>query len=86
MHDFMYNSFSLQATLIHCKVTAIYYNDHDHVFEFVNFKPLSHCFEEIVGLDVKALFTRRLVASLIKPGHITNKFLEKAIQFHRTFN
>ena len=82
----MYNSFSLQATLIHCKVTAIYYNDHDHVFEFVNFKSLSHCFEEIVEFDVKTLFTRRLVASLIKPGYITNKFLEKAIQFHRTFN
>ena len=82
----MYNSFSLHATLIHCKVTAIYYNDHDHVFEFVNFKSLSHCFEEIVGFDVKTLFKRLLVASLIKPGHITNKFLEKAIQFHRTFN
>ena len=74
MHDFMYNLFSLHTTLIHCKVTTVYYNDHDHVFEFASFKPLSHCFEETVGFDVKALITWRLVWGLIKPGHITNRF------------
>ena len=40
MHDVMYDSFSLNATPIHCKVTAVYYNDHDFVFEFVIFKLL----------------------------------------------
>ena len=70
----MYNSFSLHATLIHCKVTAIYYNYHDHVFQFVSFKPLSHCFEETVGFDITTLFTRRLVSDLIKQGHITKRF------------
>ena len=70
----MYNSFSLHATLIHCKVTAIYYNDHDHVFEYVSFKPRSHCFEETVGFDITTLFTRCLVSDLIKPGHITKRF------------
>lgn len=74
MHDFMYNSFSLHATLINWKVTAIYYTDHDYVFQFVNFKPLSHCFEETVGFDIITLFTRRLVSDLIKPGHITKRF------------
>ena len=73
----MYNSFSWYTTLIHCKVTTIYYNDHDHVFQLVSFKPLSHCFEETVGFDITALFTRRLVSVLIKPGHITNRFLKK---------
>ena len=28
--------------------------------QFVNFKPLSYCFEETIGFDVKALFTSRL--------------------------
>ena len=74
MDDFMYNSFSLHAALTHCKVTTIYYNDHDHVFQFVSLKPLSHCFEETVGFDITTLFTRGLVLDLIKPGHITKRF------------
>ena len=70
----MYNSFSLHETFIHCKVTAIYYNDHDQVFQFVSFKPLSHCFKETVGFDITTLFIRRLVSGLIKPDQITNRF------------
>ena len=76
-HDYIYNSFSLHATLIHWKVTAIYYNGHDHVFQFVSFKSLSHCFGETVGFDITTFFTRRLVSDLIKPGHITKRFWKR---------
>ena len=33
--------------------------------QFVIFKTLSYCFEEIIGFDVKALFTSRPVSRLI---------------------
>ena len=34
--------------------------------QFVIFKPLSHCFEEIIEFDVKASFTNRPVPRLIR--------------------
>ena len=39
--------------------------------QFVIFKPLSYCFEEAVGFDVKASIARRPVSRLIKPGDKT---------------
>ena len=42
--------------------------------QFVIFKPLSYCFEETIGFDVKASFASRPVSCLIrlynKPGDI----------------
>ena len=65
-----------------------------HVFvsemQFVIFKPLSYCFEETIGFDVKASFESRLVSRLSwwynKPGDITKDFWGEAIQFHGTFH
>ena len=58
--------------------------------QFVIFKPLSYCFEETIGFDVKASFASRPVSRLIrwcnKPSDIIKKFWEKAIQFHGTFH
>ena len=42
--------------------------------QFVIFKPLSYCFEETIGFDVKASFARRPVSRLIKPSDITKEF------------
>ena len=43
--------------------------------QFLLFKPLSYCFEEIIGFDIKALFASRPVSRQIrfydKPGDIT---------------
>ena len=43
--------------------------------QFVIFKPLSYCFQETIGFDVKASFASRPVSRLIswynKPGDIT---------------
>ena len=56
----------------------------------VIFKPLSYCFEETIGFDVKASFASRPVLRLIrwynKPGDVTKEFWEKAIRFHGTFH
>ena len=58
--------------------------------QFVIFKPLSYCFKETIGFDVKALFTTRPVLRLIrwynKPGDTTKEFWEKGIQFRGTFH
>ena len=58
--------------------------------QFVIFKPLSYCFEEAIGFDVKTSFANRSVVRLIswynKPSDITKEFRKKAIQFHRTFH
>ena len=58
--------------------------------QLVIFKPLSYCFEEAIGFDVKASSASRPVSRLIrwynKPGNITKEFWEKAIQFHETFH
>ena len=62
----------------------------ESVIQFVIFKPLSYCFWETIGFDVKASFASRPRSRLIswynKPGDITKEFREKAIQFHGTFH
>ena len=46
--------------------------------QFLLFKPLSCCFKETIGFDVKASFASRPVSHLIrfykKPGDITKEF------------
>ena len=44
------------------------------IYHFVIVKPLSYCFEEIIGFDAKASFARRPVLRLIKLGDITKEF------------
>ena len=45
------------------------------IYQFVIFKPLSHCFEETIGFDVKSSFASRPMSRLIrsynKPGDKT---------------
>ena len=57
--------------------------------QFLLFKPITYCFEETIGFDVKASFANRPVSRQIrfynKPGDL-KEFWEKAIQFHRTFH
>ena len=43
-------------------------------FQFVVFKLVSYCFEETIGLDIKALFTRPSLSHIIKPGDKTKEF------------
>ena len=43
-------------------------------FQFVVFKLVSYCFEETIGHDTKALFTRPLLSHIIKPGDKTKEF------------
>ena len=58
-------------------------------FQFIIFKPLSYCFEETIGFDLKASFAScplsRLISWYSKPGDITKEYWKKAIQFHGTF-
>ena len=60
------------------------------IFQFVILKPLSYCFEETIGFEVKASFSSRPMSRLIrwhnKPGDITKEFWKKAIQFQGTFH
>ena len=62
----------------------------DQHIQFVMIKPLSYCFEETIGFDVKASFASRPLSRLIKwynkPGDKTKEFWEKAIQFQGTFH
>ena len=48
------------------------------VSQFVIFKPLSYCFEETIGFDVKASFASRPESRLIRwynePADITKEF------------
>ena len=48
------------------------------IYKFVIFKPLSYCFEETIGFEVKASFASRPLSRLIrlysKPGDITKEF------------
>ena len=48
------------------------------LYQFVIFKPLSYCFEEAIGFDVKASFASRPESRLIRwynePGDITKEF------------
>ena len=53
--------------------------------QFVIFKLLNYCFEEILGFYVKASFARRPVSRLIKPSD-TTEFQENAIQLHGAFH
>ena len=43
------------------------------MYQFVVFKPLSYCFEETIGFDVKSSFARPPVSCLIKPGDMTQE-------------
>ena len=60
------------------------------IYQFVIFKPLSYCFEETIGFDVKASFASRPESRLIRwynePGDIAKEPWKKAIQFYRTFH
>ena len=51
--------------------------------QFVIFKPLSYCFKQTIGFDVKASFASGPLSRLIrwcnKPGDKTKEFWEKAI-------
>ena len=49
------------------------------------FKPLSYCFEEIIGHDVKVSFASRPVSRLIQSDDIKN-FLRKDYLFPRDFS
>ena len=42
--------------------------------QFVIFKSLSYCFEETIGFELKALFSRHPVLCLIKPSDKTKEF------------
>ena len=48
-----------------------------HQYQFVFFKPLGYCFEEIIRFDVKGSFASRPVFHLIKTIDITKEFKEK---------
>ena len=58
--------------------------------QFVIFKLLSCCLEEIIGFGVKTSFAScqlsRLISWYNKPGDVTKEFWEKVIQFHGTFH
>ena len=43
------------------------------LYQFVVFKPLSYCFEETIGFDVKGSFARPPVLCLIKPDDVTKE-------------
>ena len=47
------------------------------VYQFEIFKPLSYCFQETTGFEVKALFARGLVSRLIKSGDKTKKIRKR---------
>ena len=59
-------------------------------FQFAIFEPLSYCFEEAIGFDVKGSFASRPLSRLIiwykKPGDMTKEFREKAIRVHGAFH
>ena len=57
-----------------------------YLFPVSILKPLSYCFKETVGFDVKASFASPPVLSLVKPGNITKEFQEKVVQFHGRFD
>ena len=60
--------------------TLITFNAEENIwpFQFVIFKPVSYCFEETVGFDVKASFASRPESRLIRwynePGDVTKEF------------
>ena len=64
--------------------------DYRPLWSVCKFKPLSYCFKETIGFDVKGSFASRPESRLIswynEPGDITKKCWYKAIQFHGTFH
>ena len=67
------NPLEIGSKLISLSYAISIYN----TIQFVNFKPLSYCFEETIGSDVMASFASRPVSRLIrsynKPGDITKE-------------
>ena len=65
---------TVEQTLLNINVLEI----NNKYTQFVIFKPLSYCFEEIIGFDVKASFASRSESCLIRwynePGDITKEF------------
>ena len=59
----VYKDFTDFYKLDNIKNTAMF---HIITAQFVIFKPLSYCFEEITGFDVKASFANRSVSRLIR--------------------
>ena len=64
---------------------------HDYLSnQFVIFEPISYCFKETMGFNIKTSSRSRPVSRLIrwydKLGDITKEFWEKAIVFHGTFH
>ena len=55
-------------------------------YQFVIFIPLSYCFEKTIAFDVKALFARRPVSQLIKPGEYNKRILGKDYSAPRDFS
>ena len=55
----------------------------DGKYQFIIFKPLSYCFEETIGFDVKVSFASRPASRLIrrynKPSDITKELSENVI-------
>ena len=58
--------------------------------QFVIFKPISYCFKETMGFDVKASFASHPVSHLIgwynKPGDITEEFWKKVYSIPQDFS
>ena len=71
LHFFFISDISLQDPLIYINLAALI---HQPAFQFVVFKPLSYCFEKIIGFNKYASFARPSVLPLIKPDHITKEF------------
>ena len=73
-----------------CSISQTQLEGHRGLIQFVIFKPLSYCFEEAIGFDLKASFASRPMLRLIswysKPGDITKEYWEKAIQFRGNFH
>ena len=64
----------IRVYALHVCVTYAHVTYTLHALKFVIFKPLSYCFEETIGFDVKGSFARRPMSRLIKPGDITKEF------------
>ena len=52
--------------MIGAQINVLERNKWFHTIQFVIFKPLSCCFEEIIGFDVKTSFASRLESRLIR--------------------
>ena len=52
-------------------------------FQFVIFKPLNYCFEEIIGFDIKASFASRPVSRLIRWYNKTRWYNNRILNFEK---